>query len=75
MGHACGVLHQAFHPTEGFGQAEQLGGQAEGFRLLFGVEDCRDHAAEAFHLACGNLVARVCCKPWVTHPGHGVMAI
>ena len=70
MGHGGGVLEQAFHAAEGFGEAEQFRRLAERLGLLGGLEQYGDHAAEAGHLLFRHLVARVCFESRVTHAGN-----
>lgn len=68
MRHDGGMVDQAFHAAERFGQGEQFGLLAETLgRVEAALEHDRDDAAEAGHLALGQCVLRVRGQAGVDH--------
>ena len=57
MRHPSGMLDQALDAAERLRELEDIGLRYELDRLLLGLDQERDHAAEVAHLAGGDLVA------------------
>src|SRR5437764_9827891 len=71
MGHKRGMIDQAFHAAQAFGEREQVRALEESsraFEICF--QNDRDHSAETAHLGTGEIVLRMRFQSWVTDRLH-----